>query len=53
MFQTNLSPNDLLFMAQGAGWTLLITAIAMLGGTLLGVIFGVTRAVLPGWTTSP
>ena len=40
-------------MAQGAGWTLLITAIAMLGGTLLGVIFGVTRAVLPGWTTLP
>lgn len=53
MFHTNLSPNDLLFMAQGAGWTLLITAIAMLGGTLLGVIFGVTRAVLPGWTTLP
>lgn len=53
MFHTNLSPNDLLFMAQGAGWTLLITAIAMVGGTLLGVIFGVTRAVLPGWTTLP
>lgn len=53
MFHTNLSPNDLLFMAQGAGWTLLITAIAMLGGTLLGVIFGVTRAVLPGWATLP
>lgn len=53
MFQTNLSPNDLLFLAQGAGWTLLITAIAMLGGTILGVIFGVTRAVLPGWTTLP
>ncbi len=53
MFHTNLSPNDLLFMAQGAGWTLLITAIAMLGGTILGVIFGVTRAVLPGWTTLP
>ena len=53
MFQTNLSPNDLLFMAQGAGWTLLITAIAMLGGTVLGIIFGVTRAVLPGWTTLP
>ena len=53
MFHTNLSLNDLLFMAQGAGWTLLITAIAMFGGTLLGVVFGVTRAVLPGWTTLP
>jgi len=53
MFETNLSLNDLLFMAQGAGWTLLITAIAMFGGTLLGVVFGITRAVLPGWTTLP
>jgi hydroxyproline transport system permease protein len=53
MFDTNVSPNDLLFLAQGAGWTLLITAIAMVGGTLLGVVFGVTRAVLPGWTTLP
>lgn len=53
MFNTALTPNDLWFLAQGAGWTLLITAIAMAGGTLLGVIFGVTRAVLPGWTTLP
>lgn len=53
MFNTAVSPNDLWFLAQGAGWTLLITAIAMVGGTLLGVIFGVTRAVLPGWTTLP
>ena len=53
MFQTNVTPNDLWFLAQGAGWTLLITAIAMAGGTLLGVVFGVTRAVLPGWTTLP
>lgn len=53
MFQTAVTPNDLWFLAQGAGWTLLITAIAMMGGTVLGVIFGVTRAVLPGWTTLP
>lgn len=53
MFNTALTPNDLWFLAQGAGWTLLITAIAMVGGTLLGIIFGVTRAVLPGWTTLP
>ena len=53
MFQTAVTPNDLWFLAQGAGWTLLITAIAMIGGTVLGVMFGVTRAVLPGWTTLP
>lgn len=53
MFQTAFSLNDLWFMAQGAGWTLLITAIAMVGGTVLGLVFGVTRAVLPGWTTLP
>lgn len=53
MFDTNVSLNDLWFLAQGAGWTLLITGIAMVGGTVLGVVFGVTRAVLPGWTTLP
>jgi polar amino acid transport system permease protein len=53
MFETALTPNDIWFLAQGAGWTLLITLIAMLGGTLLGFIFGITRAVLPGWVTFP
>jgi polar amino acid transport system permease protein len=50
-FKTALTLNDLWLMAQGAGWTLLITAIAMLGGTLLGVIFGVFRAVVPWWAS--
>lgn len=53
MFETAVTPNDLWFLAQGAGWTLLITAIAVAGGTVLGVVFGVTRAVLPAWTTLP
>jgi His/Glu/Gln/Arg/opine family amino acid ABC transporter permease subunit len=53
MFNTALTLNDLWFLMQGAGWTLLITAIAIVGGTALGVVFGVTRAVLPGWTTLP
>ena len=54
MFETAVTPNDLWFLAQGAGWTLLITAIAMVGGTLLGVVFGVVRAVVvPGWLTWP
>jgi polar amino acid transport system permease protein len=53
MFQTAFTANDLWFLAQGAGWTLLITAIAVAGGTLLGVVFGVTRAVYPAWVTAP
>jgi polar amino acid transport system permease protein len=53
MFHTAVSLNDLWFLAQGAGWTLLITAIAMVGGTILGLVFGVTRAVVPIWFTWP
>jgi polar amino acid transport system permease protein len=51
MFSTNVTLNDLWFLAQGAGWTLLITAIAMVGGTILGVIFGVFRATVPWWAS--
>ena len=50
-FKTALTLNDIWFLLQGAGWTLLITAIAMLGGTLLGVVFGVFRAVVPWWAS--
>jgi His/Glu/Gln/Arg/opine family amino acid ABC transporter permease subunit len=51
MFETSLTLNDLRLLAQGAGWTLLITAIAIFGGTLLGFVFGVFRAVVPWWGT--
>lgn len=50
-FKTAITLNDIWFLLQGAGWTLLITAIAMVGGTLLGVIFGVFRAVVPWWAS--
>ena len=50
-FKTALTLNDIWFLLQGAGWTLLITAVAMLGGTLLGVVFGVFRAVVPWWAS--
>jgi hydroxyproline transport system permease protein len=50
-FKTVLNLNDLWFLFQGAGWTLLITGVAMLGGTLLGVVFGVFRAVVPWWAS--
>ncbi|MCI2393840.1 amino acid ABC transporter permease [Aliiroseovarius sediminis] len=43
MLETDLSLNDMMFLARGAGVTLLITAISVAGGTLLGIIFGVAR----------
>lgn len=53
MFDTAVSLNDLWFLLQGAGWTLLITAIAVAGGTFLGMVFGVTRATMPVWVSLP
>lgn len=50
-FKTAITLNDLWFLVQGAGWTLLITAIAVSVGTILGVIFGVFRAVVPWWAS--
>jgi polar amino acid transport system permease protein len=52
-FETAITLNDIWFLVQGAGLTLLITAIAMLGGTLLGIVFGVVRAAWPMWLTLP
>jgi hydroxyproline transport system permease protein len=52
-FKTAITLNDIWFLVQGAGLTLLITAIAMLGGTLLGVVFGIFRATWPAWLTAP
>lgn len=53
MFHTSLSLNDIGFLLQGAGVTLLITFWAMLGGTLLGIVFGVYRASTPWWASAP
>lgn len=49
MFDTDLTSTDLLFMLKGAGMTLALTFWAVLGGTLMGVVFGVLRAVAPRW----
>ncbi|MDN3713890.1 ABC transporter permease subunit [Paracoccus cavernae] len=43
MFDTALTTADLVFLAKGAGMTLLVTAIAVVVGTILGIIFGVIR----------
>jgi His/Glu/Gln/Arg/opine family amino acid ABC transporter permease subunit len=53
MIKTAITLNDIWFLIQGTGWTLLITAVAMLGGTILGIVFGVIRAAYPAWLTSP
>lgn len=53
MFDTDLSLNDLMFMAKGAGVTLTITFFAVTGGTLMGLLFGVVRASVKPWMTLP
>jgi len=53
MFNTSLSLHDIGFLLQGAGITLLITFWAMLGGTVLGILFGVYRATTPWWASAP
>jgi His/Glu/Gln/Arg/opine family amino acid ABC transporter permease subunit len=53
MFDTGLTLSDFAFLAQGAGVTLAITAVAVLFGTLLGVAFGVIKAQFGALVTAP
>lgn len=46
MFDTALTMRDLWFLAQGAGITILVTAISVVIGTILGILFGVIRVQL-------
>jgi len=48
MFQTALTLSDLAFLLKGAGVTVAITVVAVLFGTLLGMIFGTIKAHV-GW----
>lgn len=51
MFDTSLSWGDILFLAQGAGMTLAVTAVSVIAGTILGIICGVIRVQLgPYWS---
>ena len=43
MFDSALTWSDLAFLAQGAGMTLAVTAVSVVAGTVLGIIFGVVR----------
>lgn len=47
MFETAFSTNDLMFLLRGAGMTLALTFWAVLGGTVLGIVFGMARATAP------
>ena len=48
-----MSWGDLLFLLRGAGVTLTITFWAVLGGTLLGIVFGLLRAPGSWWINVP
>jgi His/Glu/Gln/Arg/opine family amino acid ABC transporter permease subunit len=52
-FETSFTLNDLWFMLKGAGITISITFWAVLGGTLLGLMFGLARATVPWWANAP
>lgn len=53
LLDTSFSLNDLWFMLKGASVTLALTFWAVIGGTLLGVVFGVVRAISPWWVNAP
>ena len=52
MIETDFARTDLWFMLQGAGMTLALTFWAVLGGTLMGFVFGVLRAVASSWVNA-
>ncbi len=53
MFDTALTAKDMVFLAQGAGITLLVTAIAVVLGTALGIVFGIFRFQVGPWWAAP
>ncbi|MCZ0963706.1 amino acid ABC transporter permease [Paracoccus benzoatiresistens] len=53
MFDTALTTNDLIFLARGAGVTLIVTAIAVFFGTVMGIVFGVFRYQVGPWWAAP
>jgi polar amino acid transport system permease protein len=53
MFDTAFSFGDLMFMLRGAGMTLAITFWAVLGGTIMGLVFGLIRASAPWYVNYP
>lgn len=52
-FDTALTTNDLIFLARGAGMTLIVTAISVFFGTIMGIVFGVFRYQVGPWWAAP
>jgi len=53
MPDTALTANDLIFLAKGAGMTLIVTAISVFFGTVMGVVLGVIRHQIGPWWAAP
>ncbi len=53
MFDTALTASDLVFLAKGAGMTLIVTAISVFFGTIAGILFGVIRYQVGPWWFAP
>ncbi|MBE2275983.1 MAG: amino acid ABC transporter permease [Rhodobacteraceae bacterium] len=53
MFDTALSAADLWFLTKGAGMTILVTAVSVVFGTVLGIVFGVFRYQLGAIWAAP
>ncbi|AWD22159.1 amino acid ABC transporter permease [Pseudogemmobacter blasticus] len=53
MLDTALNVNDLIFLAKGAGMTLVVTAISVFFGTVMGIAFGVIRYQIGPWWAAP
>lgn len=53
MFDTALTTADLLFLARGAGVTIIVTLISVALGTILGIAFGVIRYQVGPWWAAP
>ena len=53
MIETDFARTDRWFMLRGAGMTLTLTFWAVLGGTAMGLVFGVLRAAAPWWINAP
>lgn len=53
MFDTAMTANDLIFLANGAVMTLVVTAISVFFGTVLGIVLGVIRYQVGPWWFAP
>lgn len=53
MLNISLTAADFVFLALGAGMTILVTAIAVALGTVLGIVLGVFRLQVGPWWAAP